>query len=139
MQALNEQAQKILKLFGHELSHVFASAARSRILHDTTAISALRLTTGHLRPHPYGAKPPKGQDVKTTITVPFRARLGWHIDDGELFQTEAFRPKPATNEVAPASTLRPLKNGNVATDHQQTVMQVLTRVAQKYGMAGLDA
>jgi glutamine synthetase len=47
--------------------------------------------------------------------------------------------KTRHNEVAPSQyEIAPIyENANIATDHQQTIMQTLTRVAQKYGMACL--
>ena len=47
--------------------------------------------------------------------------------------------KTRHNEVAPSQyEIAPLyENANIATDHQQTIMQTLLRVAQKYGMACL--
>jgi glutamine synthetase len=47
--------------------------------------------------------------------------------------------KTRHNEVAPAQyEIAPVyENANLATDHQQMIMQTLTRVAQKYGMVCL--
>jgi len=47
--------------------------------------------------------------------------------------------KTRHNEVAPSQyEIAPVyENANIATDHQQSIMQTLTRVAQKYGMACL--
>jgi glutamine synthetase len=47
--------------------------------------------------------------------------------------------KTRHNEVAPSQyEIAPLyENANIATDHQQSIMQMLTRVATKYGMACL--
>ena len=141
MQALNEQAQKILKLFGHECPHVFASGGPEQeyfMIDRNFFFARLDLVTcGRTL---YGAKPPKGQEFEDHYfgAIPERVLACMLESERELFKL-GVPAKTRHNEVAPAQyELAPLyENANVATDHQQTVMQVLTRVAQKYGMAAL--
>jgi glutamine synthetase len=141
MQALNEQAQKVLKLFGHECPHVFASAGPEQeyfMIDRNFYFSRLDLVTcGRTL---YGAKPPKGQEFEDHYfgAIPERVLACMLEVERELFKL-GVPAKTRHNEVAPAQyELAPLyENANVATDHQQTVMQVITRVAQKYGMAAL--
>ena len=88
----------------------------------------------------YGAKPPKGQEFEDHYfgAIPERVLACMLEAERELFKL-GVPAKTRHNEVAPAQyELAPLyENANVATDHQQTIMQTLTRVAQKYGMACL--
>jgi len=141
MQALNEQAQRVLKLFNHSSPHIFASAGPEQeyfLIDRNFYFSRLDLVTcGRTL---YGAKPPKGQEFEDHYfgAIPERVLAFMLESERELFKL-GVPVKTRHNEVAPAQyELAPLyENANVATDHQQAIMQTLTRVAQKYGMACL--
>ncbi len=142
MQALNHQAQRILKLFGHEdVGPVTATAGPEQeyFLIDRNFYFSRPdlMTTGRTL---YGAKPPKGQEFEDHYfgAIPDRV-LSFMLEvERELFKL-GVPAKTRHNEVAPAQyELAPLfENANVATDHQQTIMLMLQKVAQKYGMACL--
>jgi glutamine synthetase len=88
----------------------------------------------------FGAKPPKGQEFEDQYfgAIPERVLACMLETERELFKL-GVPVKTRHNEVAPSQyEIAPLyENANIATDHQQSIMQMLTRVAQKYGMACL--
>ncbi len=142
MQALDKQAQRILKFFGHSNpGHVAASAGPEQeyfLIDRNFYFSRPDLvTTGRTL---YGAKPPKGQEFEDHYfgAIPERVLACMLDAERELFKL-GVPVKTRHNEVAPAQyELAPLyENANLATDHQQTIMYTLVRTAQKYGMACL--
>ncbi len=142
MQALNKQAQRILTLFGHEnVGPVTASAGPEQeyFLIDRNFFFARPdlVTCGRTL---YGAKPPKGQEFEDHYfgAIPERVLACMLETERELYKL-GVPVKTRHNEVAPAQyELAPLyENANVATDHQQLIMLMLQRVAQKYGMTCL--
>jgi glutamine synthetase len=142
MQALNKQAQRILKVFGHEnVGPITASAGPEQeyFLIDRNFYFARPdlVTTGRTL---YGAKPPKGQEFEDHYfgAIPERVLACMLETERELYKL-GVPVKTRHNEVAPAQyEVAPVyENANIATDHQQLIMLTLQRVAQKYGMACL--
>jgi glutamine synthetase len=142
MQALNKQAQRILKLFGHtNASPVTATAGPEQeyFLIDRNFFFSRPdlIATGRTL---YGAKPPKGQEFEDHYfgAIPERVLACMLETERELYKL-GVPVKTRHNEVAPAQyEVAPVfENANVATDHQQMIMLTLQRVAQKYGMACL--
>jgi glutamine synthetase len=142
MQALNKQAQRILKLFGHTgASPVTATAGPEQeyFLIDRNFYFSRPdlITCGRTL---YGAKPAKGQEFEDHYfgAIPERVLACMLETERELYKL-GVPVKTRHNEVAPAQyELAPVfENANVATDHQQMIMLMLSRVAQKYGMACL--
>jgi glutamine synthetase len=142
MQALNVQAQRVLKLFGHsDASPVVATGGPEQeyFLIDRNFYFARPdlVTTGRTL---FGAKPPKGQEFEDQYfgAIPERVLACMLEGERELYKL-GVPVKTRHNEVAPAQyELAPVyENANVATDHQQLIMLTLQRVAQKYGMACL--
>ena len=142
MQALNKQAQRILKLFGHKnLDPVVATAGPEQeyFLIDRNFYFARPdlVATGRTL---YGAKPPKGQEFEDHYfgAIPERVLACMLEAERELFKL-GVPVKTRHNEVAPAQyEVAPVyENANVATDHQQMIMLLLQKVAQKYGMTCL--
>ncbi|MEZ6192327.1 MAG: glutamine synthetase III [Phycisphaerales bacterium] len=139
MQALNTQAQRILKLFGHaDAPRVSASAGPEQeyFLIDRNFFFARpdMLNAGRSL---FGAPPPKGQEMEDHYfgAIPERVLAFMLETERELFKL-GVPVKTRHNEVAPAQyEIAPVyENANVATDHQQLIMITLKRVAQKYGM-----
>ncbi len=142
MQALNKQAQRILKVFGKEnVGPITASAGPEQeyFLIDRNFYFARPdlVTTGRTL---YGAKPPKGQEFEDHYfgAIPERVLACMLETERELYKL-GVPVKTRHNEVAPAQyEVAPVyENANVATDHQQLIMLTLQRVALKYGMACL--
>jgi glutamine synthetase len=138
-QALAKQAQRVLKLFGHENPGAvssFAGAEQEYFLIDRhfyfsrpDLVSAGRTL--------FGAPSPKGQEFDDHYfgAIPERV-LGFMLEtEAELWKL-GIPAKTRHNEVAPGQfEIAPVfEKANLATDHQQLLMVTLRRVAEKYGM-----
>jgi len=142
MKALNTQAQRILKLFGHKNTAMVSASAgpeqeyflidRNFFFARPDLISAGRTL--------FGAPPPKGQEFCDQYfgAIPERVLAFMMDTEYELFKL-GIPVKTRHNEVAPGQyEIAPIyENANVAADHQQLVMLTLKKVAEKYGMACL--
>ena len=142
MQALNRQAQRVLKLFGHPDSAFVASTAgpeQEYFLVDRHFFFARPdlLNAGRTL---FGAKPPKGQEFDDHYfgAIPERVLAFMLETERELFKL-GIPVKTRHNEVAPGQyEIAPVfESANLATDHQQLTMITLRRVAEKYGMTCL--
>jgi glutamine synthetase len=138
-QAMAKQAERVLKLFGHEHPDAVVSFAgpeqeyflidRSFFLSRPDLLNAGRTL--------FGAKAPKGQEFDDHYfgAIPDRV-LGYMLDcERELFKL-GIPAKTRHQEVAPGQfELAPMfERSNVAADHQQLLMSTLKRIAQKHGM-----
>jgi glutamine synthetase len=142
MQVLNKHAQRILKLFGHTdpgLVYATAGAEQEYFLIDRNFFFArpdLAIAGRTL----FGAKPAKGQEFEDQYfgAIPERVLACMLETERELFKL-GVPVKTRHNEVAPSQyELAPVyENANVAADHQMMVMNMLQRVAQKYGLSCL--
>jgi glutamine synthetase len=138
-QAMAKQAERVLKLFGHENPDAvvsFAGAEQEYFLIDRSFFLSRPdlLNAGRTL---FGAKPPKGQEFDDHYfgAIPDRV-LGYMMDcERELFKL-GIPAKTRHNEVAPGQfELAPMfERSNVAADHQQLLMTTLKKVAQKHGM-----
>jgi glutamine synthetase len=138
-QAMAAQAERVLKLFGHENPDAvvsFAGAEQEYFLIDRSFFLSRPdlLNAGRTL---FGAKPPKGQEFDDHYfgAIPERV-LGFMLEaEHELFKL-GIPAKTRHNEVAPGQfELAPMfERSNVAADHQQLLMVTLKRVAQKHGM-----
>jgi glutamine synthetase len=140
-QALNKQAQRILKLFGDDGAFVFSTAGAEQeyFLIDRNFYYARPdlVTAGRTL---FGAPSPKGQEFDDHYfgAIPERA-LGFMLEvEQELFKL-GVPVKTRHNEVAPGQyEMAPVyENANVATDHQHLIMITLKRLAPKYGLSCL--
>ncbi len=139
MKALDEQARRILKLFGHtNVAMVTATAGpeqeyflidRSFFLTRPDLVSSGRTL--------FGAKPPKGQEFEDQYfgVIPERVLAFMHESESEMYKL-GIPVKTRHNEVAPSQyEIAPIyENANVAADHQQQIMILLKKVARKYGL-----
>ena len=144
MQALNVQAQRILKLFGHaDPGLVVASAGPEQeyFLIDRNFFFARPdlLNAGRTL---FGAPPPKGQEFEDHYfgAIPERV-LAFMMDAEHEFYKQGIPIKTRHNEVAPGQfEIAPVyESANLGHDHQHIIMQQLQRVAAKYGLACLLA
>lgn len=142
MQALNKQAQRILKLFGHVDGAFVASTAgpeQEYFLIDRNFYFSRPdlFTTGRTL---FGAKPPKGQEFEDHYfgAIPERV-LAFMLEAERDMYKLGIPVKTRHNEVAPGQfEIAPMfESANLATDHQHLTMITLRRVAEKYGMACL--
>ena len=142
MQALNVQAQRILKLFGHDDGKLVSSTAgpeQEYFLIDRNFYYARPdlLNSGRTL---FGAKPPKGQEFDDHYfgAIPDRVLAFMFEAERELFKL-GIPIKTRHNEVAPGQyEIAPMfESANIATDHQQLLMTTLRRTAEKHGMVCL--
>ncbi|QDU40857.1 Glutamine synthetase [Maioricimonas rarisocia] len=142
MQALNKQAQRVLKLFGHTDETLVSSTAgpeQEYFLIDRNFFFARPdlINAGRTL---FGAKPPKGQEFDDHYfgAIPDRVLAFMLETERELLKL-GIPIKTRHNEVAPGQyELAPVfESANLATDHQQLMMITLRRVAERYGMSCL--
>jgi len=144
MQALDTQARRVLKLFGHEkIAHISSTGGPEQeyFLIDRNFFYARPdlLNAGRTL---FGAKPPKGQEFEDHYfgSIPERV-LAFMLDvERELFKL-GIPIKTRHNEVAPGQfeVAPTYESSNLAADHQQLAMTFLKGVAEKYGLACLLA
>lgn len=139
MKALNSQAQRVLKLFGHKnIPLVTASAGPEQeyFLIDRNFYFARPdlINAGRTL---FGAAPPKGQEFCDQYfgAIPDRVLACMLETERELYKL-GVPVKTRHNEVAPSQyEIAPIyENANVAADHQQLIMLTLKRIAEKYGL-----
>ncbi len=142
MQAMNRQARRVLKLFGHDDPGMIRSNAgpeqeyflidRGLYFARPDLVSAGRTI--------FGAQPPKGQQLEDQYfgTIPERV-LAFMMEVDIILYKLGVPVKTRHNEVAPAQyEIAPVfESSNLATDHQQLIMQTLQSVAPRYGLACL--
>lgn len=141
MQALNKQAQRVLKFFGTDGPFVSSSAGAEQeyFLVDNHFYYARPdlLATGRTL---FGSPPPKGQEFDDHYfgAIPERVQAFMFEVERECFKL-GIPAKTRHNEVAPGQfEFAPVyEAANIATDHQQLVMTTLKKVATKYGMVCL--
>ena len=142
MQALDKQAQRILNLFGHENpGRVVATAGAEQeyFLIDQNFVNARPdlINAGRTL---FGSAPPKGQEFDDHYfgAIPDRVLACMLETERELYRL-GIPVKTRHNEVAPGQyEIAPVfENANVSTDHQQMIMIMLRRVAQRYGLVCL--
>ena len=141
MDALSKQAVRILRLFGSKATRVQTTCGpeqeyflidRQFYFNRPDLINAGRTL--------FGAKPPKGQEMEDHYfgSIPDRV-LGFMQEvERELYKV-GVPLKTRHNEVAPSQyEVAPIfESANVATDHQMMTMEMLRRIAPKYGLACL--
>src|SRR3954462_658297 len=141
MEALSKQAVRILRLFGSTAERVITTCGpeqeyflidRYFYLSRPDLINAGRTL--------FGATPPKGQELEDQYfgAIPDRLMAFMNETEAELYKV-GVPVKTRHNEVAPSQyEIAPVfENANVATDHQMIVMEMMRRIAPKYGMACL--
>jgi glutamine synthetase len=138
MQALNVQAQRVLKFFGTEGAFVTSTAGAEQeyflIDKNFFYLRPDLLNSGRTL---LGAAPPRGQEFDDHYfgAIPERVLACMFECERECFKL-GIPVKTRHNEVAPSQyEIAPVfEYANLATDHQQLVMVTLKRVAEKYGM-----
>jgi len=142
MQAVDVQARRILRLFGHtNVARVAATAGPEQeyFLIDKAFYYARPdlLATNRTV---FGAASPKGQEFEDHYfgVIPERVMAFMYELDRELFKL-GIPSKTRHNEVAPGQfEIAPVfESANVATDHQHLVMTTLKSLADRHGMVCL--
>ncbi|HEY6359777.1 MAG TPA: glutamine synthetase III, partial [Vicinamibacterales bacterium] len=141
MEAVSKQAVRVLKLFGSSAERVFATCGPEQeyFLIDRNFYFARPdlINAGRTL---FGARPPKGQELEDQYfgAIPERVMAFMAEAENELFKI-GVPVKTRHNEVAPGQyEIAPVfENANVAVDHQMMTMEMLKKIAPKYGLACL--
>ncbi len=142
MDALSTSAIRALRLLGDESSErVFTTVGPEQeyFLIDEQYYFARPdlINTGRTL---FGAQPPKGHELDDHYFGSIPERVLAFMMESELELAKLGVPvKTRHNEVAPAQyELAPIfENSNVGSDHQQLTMQIMQKVARKYGLVCL--
>lgn len=139
MQAINDQAIRLLKLFGNTTSKKVTACVgpeQEYFLVDKQKYLQRKdlIFTGRTL---FGAMPPKGQELDDHYFGTIRQRVASYMKDvNEELWKLGVSSKTQHNEVAPAQhELAPIyAEANVAVDHNQIVMKVLKKAACQHGL-----
>lgn len=142
MEAINQQALRVLRLFGNTTSKkVTPSVGPEQEYFLVDAEKFLKrkdlIFTGRTL---FGAMPPKGQELDDHYFGTIRQRIASYMKDvNENLWKLGVTAKTQHNEVAPAqhelATI--YTKANLAVDHNQIVMETMKKVANRHGMACL--
>lgn len=142
MQAISEQAFRIIRLFGNTTSKrvtACVGAEQEYFLIDKEKYLQRKdlIYSGRTL---FGAMPPKGQEMDDHYFGTIRPRVGafmrevnqemWRL--GVSAKTQHNEAAPAQHELAPIYT-----QANVAVDHNQMMMEALKRIAGHHGLTCL--
>lgn len=142
MEALSTQALRVLKLFGNTTAARVISTVgpeQEYFLIDREFYNRRMdlILTGRTL---FGAKPPKGQEKEDHYYASIQERIAEYMKelDMELWKM-GVAAKTKHNEVAPAQyeLASVYTSANVATDHNQLVMETMRKVANRHGLACL--
>ena len=142
MEALNEQALRVLHLFGNkDVRHITSSVGPEQeyFLIDRELWKQRRdlVYTGRTL---FGARPPKGQELVDHYFGVIKPRIQAYMEElneelwklGILAKTEHNEVAPCQHELAPIYTTT-----NIATDDNQLTMEIMQKVAEKHGLVCL--
>ncbi len=142
MEVLNEQALRILRLFGkNDVKHVSTTVGPEQeyfIVDEKLYFERkdLQMTGRTL----FGAKPPKGQEMDDQYFAALKPRIVKYMEDlnetlwkyGILSKTEHNEAAPAQHEMAPI-----FSTTNLSADQNQLTMEVMKKVARRHGLVCL--
>ncbi len=141
MELINEQALRVLKLFGTEANRVITTvgAEQEYFLIDRELYNQRTdlLFCGRTL---FGAKPPKGQELDDHYFGAIKPRIISFMKEldeelwsmGVFAKTEHNEAAPAQHELAPIYT-----TANIACDHNQLIMETMRNVAHRHGLVCL--
>ena len=139
MQVINEQSLRLLRLFGNTTAKKVTPSVgpeqeyfivnREKYLERPDLIYAGRTL--------FGAPAPKGQEMEDQYFGPLKTKIAdFMADVDEQLWKLGITVKTQHNEVAPAQhEMAPIYNtANIATDHNQIVMETMKKVARRHGL-----
>lgn len=139
MEAISTQAVRVLKLFGHDdVKKVDCSVGPEQeyFLIDKEKYMKREdlIYTGRTL---FGAMPPKGQELDDHYFGSIKERIAGYMKElnvelwklGILSKTQHNEVAPAQHEMAPI-----YGTANIATDHNQLVMETMKKVAKRRGL-----
>ena len=142
MEAINRQALRVLRLFGHtEVIAVKTTVGPEQeyFLVDADMYDKRKdlIYTGRTL---FGARPPKGQEMEDHYFGVIKPRVQAFMKElneelwklGILAKTEHNEVAPAQHELAPI-----FATTNIATDHNQLTMEMMQKIAKKHHLVCL--
>lgn len=142
MEAINRQAVRILKLFGHseEIRVRTTVGPEQEYFLINKDLADKRKDLVYCGRTLFGAKPPKGQEMEDHYFGAIKPRVSAYMKelDEELWKL-GISAKTRHNEVAPSQhELAPIfTTTNIAADHNQLTMELMKKIAGKYGLTCL--
>ncbi len=141
MEAISNEAIRILKLFGKEEKRVLATvgAEQEYFLIDKKYYD-LRKDLIYAGRTLFGAKPPKGQEMDDHYYGTIKPRVSEYMKELDLELWKLGIPaKTKHNEAAPAQhELAPIfTTSNISTDQNQLTMEVMKKIAEKHDLVCL--
>ena len=142
MEAISEQAVRVLRLFGNtsvRRVNTTVGPEQEYFLVDKKYYEAREdlMFTGRTL---FGAKPPKGQELEDHYFGVIKPRVSAFMKelDEELWKLGVYA-KTKHNEVAPAQhELAPIfTTTNIASDHNQLTMEMMKKIAERHGLVCL--
>ena len=142
MEAISEQAVRVLRLFGNtsvRRVNTTVGPEQEYFLVDKKYYEAREdlMFTGRTL---FGAKPPKGQELEDHYFGVIKPRVAAFMKelDEELWKLGVYA-KTKHNEVAPAQhELAPIfTTTNIASDHNQLTMEMMKKIAERHGLVCL--
>lgn len=142
MEAVSTQAIRLLRLFGNTTSRKVTPSVgpeqeyflvdRKKYLRREDLIFAGRTL--------FGAPAPKGQELDDHYYGTIQERIGAYMNDlnvelwklGVTAKTQHNEAAPAQHELAPI-----YETANIAMDHNQLIMELMKKVANRHGLACL--
>ncbi len=139
MEAVNEQALRLIRLFGNTTAKRVTPSVgveQEYFLIDRENFLERKdlMYTGRTL---FGAMPPKGQEMDDHYFGVLQERIATFMKDADIELWKLGVPsKTEHNEVAPAQhELAPIyEEANVAVDHNQMIMETLRKVANRHGL-----
>ncbi len=142
MEALSDQAVRIVKLFGHaDVKRVSPSVGPEQEYFLVDKAKYLKrddlIFSGRTL---FGAMPPKGQELDDHYFGSIKERVASFMKElnielwkmGVTAKTQHNEVAPAQHELAPIYT-----SANIATDHNQLAMECMKKVANRHGLTCL--
>ncbi len=141
MAAIDREAKRILKLFGHTVGRVQTTVGPEQeyFLVDKEVFNK-RIDLKYTGRTLLGARPPKGQELDDHYFGSLKPRVSAFMQDldkelwklGIYAKTRHNEVSPAQHELAPVFTTT-----NVACDHNQLTMEIMKKTALKHDMVCL--
>ena len=142
MEAISKQAVRVLRLFGNDTVKAVRTTVgpeQEYFLIDKEMCDK-RCDLVYTGRTLFGAKPPKGQELEDHYFGIIKQRVSSYMKElnEELWKLGIYA-KTEHNEVAPAQhELAPIfATTNIATDHNQIMMEMMQKVAKRHGMVCL--
>ncbi len=141
MEAISDQAKRVLRLFGKEVGRVVTTVGPEQeyFLVDE-GLFRRRMDLKFCGRTLFGAAPPKGQEMEDHYFGAIKPRVAEFMADideqlwklGVFAKTKHNEVAPSQHEMAPVFT-----TSNLATDHNQLTMEIMRKAAKRHGLVCL--